>query len=35
VKLVEELGNKKDLTHVYIKRGDVSISFRRGGVAAS
>jgi hypothetical protein len=35
VKLVEELGNKKDLTHVYIKRGDVSISFRRGSVAAS
>ncbi len=29
VKLVEQLGSKKDLTQVYIKRGDVTISFRR------
>ena len=33
VKLVEELGNKKDLTQVYIKRGDISLSFRRGSEA--
>ena len=33
VKLVEELGRKKDLTQVYIKRGDISISFRRGSEA--
>ncbi|MGZ8465996.1 MAG: biotin carboxyl carrier protein, partial [Candidatus Binatia bacterium] len=33
VKLVEELGNKKDLTQVYIKRGDLSLSFRRGSEA--
>jgi len=35
VKLVEELGSKKDLAQVYIKRGDVAISFRRGTAAAS
>jgi len=35
VKLVEELGSKKDLTQVYIKRGDVAISFRRGSAVAS
>jgi oxaloacetate decarboxylase alpha subunit len=35
VKLVEELGNKKDLAHVYIKKGEFSISFRRSGEAAS
>jgi oxaloacetate decarboxylase alpha subunit len=34
VKLVEELGNKKDLAQVYIKRGDVAISFRRGSAVA-
>jgi oxaloacetate decarboxylase alpha subunit len=35
VKLVEELGSKKDLAQVYIKRGDVAISFRRGNADAS
>ncbi len=34
VKLLEELGSKKDLAHGRIKSGDVSISFRRSNVAA-
>ena len=29
VKLVEELGNKRDLAHVYIRKGDLAISIRR------
>jgi hypothetical protein len=35
VKLVEEIGNKKELGHVYIKKGNVTLSIRRGGEAAS
>jgi len=35
VKLVEQLASKKDLGQVYIKRGDVSISFRRSIQAES
>ncbi len=29
IKLLEELGNKRDLGHVYIKKGELSISFKR------
>jgi hypothetical protein len=35
VKLVEQLASKKDLAQVYIKRGGISISFRRSVEAGS
>jgi hypothetical protein len=29
VRLVQQLGDKKDLGYVYFKKGDLSVSFRR------
>jgi len=34
VKLIEELGRKKDLGHFYFKKGDVTLSIRRGSELA-
>ena len=35
VKLVEELGKKKDLGHFYFKKGDITLSIRRRGEAVA
>jgi oxaloacetate decarboxylase alpha subunit len=35
VRLVQQLGNKKDLGQVYIKKGDVAIAFRRKSESVS